>query len=195
LTQAPRRRGPPGRIAVATRLGDAALRERLVLEVAGTPDLIWDDEVADVLIADGAWSAQSGEAGPVVLIATADPAALSPAVRALLPPDASPRTIISAARLVAEGLLILPDSALERLAAERALEEDNTAAPGIALTPRETEVLELLAAGASNKVIARQLKVSVHTVKFHVASLLRKLGADGRLEAVGVGLRTGLLML
>ena len=195
MTQSPRRRSPPGRIAVATRLGDVALRERLAIEVARTPDLVWGDEVADVLIADGAWSAQSGAAGPVVLIATADPAALSPAVRALLPPDASPRTIISAARLVAEGLLILPDSALERLAAERALEEDSTAAPAIALTPREMEVLELLAAGASNKAIARQLKVSVHTVKFHVASLLRKLSADGRLEAVGVGLKAGLLML
>jgi DNA-binding NarL/FixJ family response regulator len=61
---------------------------------------------------------------------------------------------------VAEGLLILPDSALERLAeiaAERAEEEDGTGPSSAALTPREKEVLQLLAAGASNKVIARQL--------------------------------------
>jgi DNA-binding NarL/FixJ family response regulator len=134
----------------------------------------------------------------VVLIGDADPAELSPVVRALLPADVSSRTIVSAARLVAEGLLILPDGALERLAAmvaEPAEEDDHTGPSSATLTPREKQVLERLAAGASNKAIARELDVSVHTVKFHVASLLRKLRASGRLEAVGIGLRTGLLMV
>jgi DNA-binding CsgD family transcriptional regulator len=65
----------------------------------------------------------------------------------------------------------------------------------IALTPREREVLALLAAGASNKAIARALAVSVHTAKFHVASLTEKLGAHGRLEAIAIAIRAGLVMV
>ena len=59
----------------------------------------------------------------------------------------------------------------------------------------EREVLALLAEGASNKGIARALGVSVHTAKFHVASLTEKLGATGRLEAVAIAIRSGLVML
>ena len=57
------------------------------------------------------------------------------------------------------------------------------------------EVLALLAEGASNKAIARVLGVSVHTAKFHVASLTEKLGAKGRLEAVAIAIRSGLVMV
>lgn len=56
--------------------------------------------------------------------------------------------------------------------------------PGAVLTPREIEVLNLMAEGASNKTIARRLEISVHTVKFHVDSLLDKLDAAGRTDAV-----------
>jgi len=64
-----------------------------------------------------------------------------------------------------------------------------------ALTAREREVLALLAQGASNKAIARALSVSVHTAKFHVASVTEKLGASGRLEAVAIAIRCGLVMI
>ena len=63
------------------------------------------------------------------------------------------------------------------------------------LTARELEVLKLLAEGASNKMIARELAVSVHTAKFHVASILEKLDATGRTDAVAHAVRLGLLML
>jgi len=56
------------------------------------------------------------------------------------------------------------------------------------LTPRETEVLVLISDGLSNKEIARRLEISLHTVKFHIESLLRKLGARSRAEAVAKGL-------
>jgi DNA-binding NarL/FixJ family response regulator len=192
-----RARSPLHRIAVAARLGDPEPCQRLVAEVAAVADLIWDADNPDVLIVDRA-SAIGDNHCPLVLLGEGDPAELPAAVRALLPDDASPSTIVSTARLVAEGLLVLTDNALERLAeiaAEREDFDERGASAAGALTPREKQVLELLAAGASNKAIARQLDVSVHTVKFHVASLLRKLGASGRLEAVGIGLRTGLLML
>ena len=64
-----------------------------------------------------------------------------------------------------------------------------------ALTPREREVLVLLAQGATNKTIARRLGISVHTVKFHVGSLIDKLDAAGRTDAVAHAARLGVLIL
>ena len=63
------------------------------------------------------------------------------------------------------------------------------------LTPRELEVLELLAEGSPNKAIARRLAISDQTVKFHIASILGKLGASNRTDAVRRALRRGLLTL
>ena len=63
------------------------------------------------------------------------------------------------------------------------------------LTPREIEVLNLMAEGASNKTIARRLEISVHTVKFHVGSLLDKLDAAGRTDAVAQAARLGVINL
>jgi DNA-binding CsgD family transcriptional regulator len=67
--------------------------------------------------------------------------------------------------------------------------------PEIALTPREVEVLALLAEGASNKLIARRLGISAHTAKYHVASLLEKLDAVSRTDAVAHAARIGVLHL
>ena len=74
-------------------------------------------------------------------------------------------------------------------AAETPAEQD------AALTPREIEVLTLLAEGASNKSIARRLGISIHTVKFHVASLLDKFEAIGRTDAVTQAVRLGVIQL
>jgi DNA-binding NarL/FixJ family response regulator len=63
------------------------------------------------------------------------------------------------------------------------------------LTPREREVLELLAEGLPNKAIAAELGISDQTVKFHVASISAKLGAANRTEAVRLALRRGLVTL
>ena len=67
--------------------------------------------------------------------------------------------------------------------------------PGEALTTREQEVLQLMAEGLPNRGIAKRLSISPHTVKFHVASILAKLGAESRTEAVHVGARRGLIAL
>ena len=66
---------------------------------------------------------------------------------------------------------------------------------GIGLTHRERDVLALMAEGASNKTIARQLGISVHTAKFHVGSLLHKLDATGRTDAVAHAARRGVINL
>jgi DNA-binding CsgD family transcriptional regulator len=68
-------------------------------------------------------------------------------------------------------------------------------AADIELTPRELDVLALLAEGASNKAIARQLGISVHTAKFHVGSILDKLDATGRTDAVAHAARRGVINL
>jgi DNA-binding CsgD family transcriptional regulator len=81
------------------------------------------------------------------------------------------------------------DVAVVSQTADKAPEQD---AP---LTPREIQVLSLLAEGASNKSIARRLGISVHTVKFHVASLLDKFEAIGRTDAVTHAVRLGLIQL
>ncbi len=67
--------------------------------------------------------------------------------------------------------------------------------PSEPLTAREREVLDLLGRGLSNKKIARDLKISEHTVKFHVSSIYAKLGAENRAEAVSLGARLGLISL
>jgi two-component system, NarL family, response regulator YdfI len=63
------------------------------------------------------------------------------------------------------------------------------------LTPREQEVLRMLALGLANKEIASRMNISEHTVKFHVAAILGKLGAASRTEAVAMGIRHGLILL
>ena len=71
----------------------------------------------------------------------------------------------------------------------------NGEASDIELTPRELDVLALMAEGASNKAIARQLGISVHTAKFHVGSILDKLDATGRTDAVAHAARRGVINL
>jgi DNA-binding CsgD family transcriptional regulator len=73
--------------------------------------------------------------------------------------------------------------------------QGNVELHGFDLTPRELDVLALLAEGASNKTIARQLGISVHTAKFHVSSLLDKLDATGRTDAVAHAARRGVINL
>jgi DNA-binding CsgD family transcriptional regulator len=81
-------------------------------------------------------------------------------------------------------------------AAATIVARDPRSMPGdIALTQRELDVLALMAEGGSNKMIARQLGISVHTVKFHVGSLLDKLDATGRTDAVAHAARRGVIEL
>ena len=155
----------------------------------------------DVTIADHAGDI----GGPVIALAQAEEAAeWRIDVRAVLPPDVDATLLGAAITVVAAGLAIAPArGAADPTATGRwaeafdpaDAEEEAREAEGVALTAREREVLALLAAGASNKTIARALGVSVHTAKFHVASLTEKLGASGRLEAVAIALRTGLIMV
>jgi DNA-binding CsgD family transcriptional regulator len=90
--------------------------------------------------------------------------------------------------------LAAPGEAANVAIVSRPQREANEAAD-TELTPRELDVLALLAEGASNKAIARQLGISVHTAKFHVGSILDKLDATGRTDAVAHAARRGVINL
>lgn len=106
-------------------------------------------------------------------------------------PDAPAEELGAAVAAVAQGLTVLPRTLAERLLDEPAAVEELSEP----LTARESEVLDLLGHGLSNKMIARQLHISEHTVKFHISSLYSKLGVGNRAEAVSQGARRGLISL
>jgi two-component system, NarL family, response regulator YdfI len=138
----------------------------------------------------------------VVLVEVAESSqwqeALRAGVRAVLPHEATPNEIFAAVEAAAAGLVVLESAMVESLldgatGPHGALQPTESQVD--ALTPREVEVLGMLAEGSGNKQIAFRLGISEHTVKFHVASIFAKLGASSRTEAVTLGVRRGLVML
>lgn len=117
--------------------------------------------------------------------------ALRLGVRAVLPRDASEQEILAAVEAAASGLAVIDPRDLETLLPS----PTHTAGETSTLTARELEVLRMMAEGAANKTIAWKLDISEHTVKFHVASILGKLHAASRTEAVTLGIRKGLILL
>jgi DNA-binding NarL/FixJ family response regulator len=117
--------------------------------------------------------------------------ALRAGIRAVLPGDLGAREILAAVDAAAAGLAVLHPQDIPALVAERPL----PAAQLQTLTPREVQVLAMLAEGHGNKTIAWKLGISEHTAKFHVASILSKLNAGTRTEAVTLGIRRGLILI
>jgi DNA-binding NarL/FixJ family response regulator len=121
------------------------------------------------------------------------------AIRGVLPEWSSEREIRAALEAVAEGLLVLHPNFADRslaLSTQPARDMNRHIDPADqTLSPREREILNLLAAGLGNKQIASQLNISEHTVKFHVTSVFNKLNASSRAEAVAIGARRGLILL
>ncbi|HVT18143.1 MAG TPA: response regulator transcription factor [Thermoanaerobaculia bacterium] len=158
------------------------------------PDLaIWDLGVDSELPLERL--GELGEAAPPVLVLLADEQAASDALaagaRGLLFRDAEPRRIAAAAAAIAGGLLVFDEPLGTVLLRPRA-----AAAPlAEPLTPRELEVLQLLAEGLSNRLIADRLGISEHTAKFHITAIVGKLGAQSRTDAAIRGARLGLILL
>ena len=161
------------RLRVAVYTADPLRRSALcrIVTEAGH-DIVDMLDAPDVVLADG--SRPSSESRPLVTLGGSDDD-----VAAALPRDANANQIDAAIRAVAAGLIVRVPAAREP--GFSAMRE----AEGHALlTPRELEVLAALGEGMTNKAIARRLDISLHTVKFHVESLFRKLGARTRTEAV-----------
>ena len=122
--------------------------------------------------------------------------ALQSGIRAVLPRDGSSAELAAAIDAVSNGLAVISTEDLEvLLPTPSEMPVSDELALGEPLTSRETEVLSMLAEGAGNKEIAARLHISEHTAKFHVSSILAKLGASTRTEAVSRGYREGLILI
>ncbi|HEX8880953.1 MAG TPA: response regulator transcription factor [Candidatus Acidoferrum sp.] len=127
-------------------------------------------------------------------------AALGAGVRAILPNDISPDQLVAALEAARSGLVVLHPTQSLTPVNTNGFPSSPARSPVLeelaeTLTPRESGVLQMLASGLGNKEIAAKLAISEHTVKFHVASILGKLGATSRTEAVSLGIRRGLILL
>ena len=192
-----------------SRAGLAAVLDQrsgltVVGQIAGDDNslLPLDIYVPDVIVWDVSWETSNAvnslgllpeDAPPVLALAvTSDQAAQARAAgaQALLSRDASPEALAAAAVALSHGLQVT-DPALAGVSAAA------TPEPGSAslLTPKEQDVLKLLAEGLPNKGVVSRLEVSEHTVKFHVNSIMGKLNAQSRIEAVILATRLGLLPL
>lgn len=133
----------------------------------------------------------------VVLLSDAEPSQLAPLVAAgaaCLPTSASHREIAAAVEAVGASLIAMRSDLFgELLHGSSGANERRPAELVEPLTPRELQVLRLLAGGFANKHIAHDLGISEHTAKFHVGRILGKLDAATRAQAVAIGLRDGLI--
>ena len=183
---------------------------RLVPDSRGDARGVESESPADVLLVEAdtfrdatareamEWAAAGGTVVLLVRNPAAEPLteALRAGVKSVLPNRSDGPEIGAAIEAAAAGMVVLDPSGIETLLnAPRVVRGGDSETPVEDLTPRELEVLRLVAAGLGNKEIAARLDISEHTVKFHIASLMGKLGAGSRTEAVTQGLRQGLIMI
>jgi DNA-binding NarL/FixJ family response regulator len=204
--------------ALAVRAGLRALlgaldRLEVIAEAASLAEMQSFPAQTDVLIlaAEIAGSADleralfSAQPGAVLLL-VADkneaahslpaPAALPFRAWGILPLDSSEEELAAAIHALAEGLLVGAPGLVEALFLRQQDEPPADAEPLVEpLTEREAEVLQLLAQGLANKQIATALRISEHTVKFHISAIYAKLEVTNRTEAVRAGVRKGLIVL
>lgn len=207
------------RLTVLIALDDAARAEHLSTALAASGDLLPivagssnSADRADVAVVDenslergGIEGGATDTAIPRVLLSQrASRQRPADTVYAVLPAAADDLLIAAAARLAAAGYRISGEGRpLSDRHDDFAFHDDDLSdeepvdesAGRPALSPRESEVLALLAEGAPNKVIARRLNISVHTAKFHVAAILIKLGAANRTDAIAIAMRQGLVLV
>jgi len=193
------------RLIVLVALGDAARAERLADTLAASDDLspvmAGTGRMADVAVIDDAAleSHAVDPAIPGVLLSRRAGHPQAASELAVLPASADDLLVAAAVRLVAAGYRVTreaaPVAALDDFHGDAAEEASDDASARPMLSPREAEVLALLAEGAPNKVIARRLNISVHTAKFHVAAILVKLGAANRTDAIATAMRQGLVLV
>jgi NarL family two-component system response regulator YdfI len=190
--------------------GNPALR--LSGSVPGTAGLVDraremqpDAILADIVTGDRQFIATIGSLAEeripvVVLVDDPEPgwaaSALRTGVRAIIPRESPGEEILAAIHAAVNGLVLVEAGTAQELAkyAPSGNNEDALEHPE-ELSPREVEVLRWMAEGLGNKEIAARLGISDHTVKFHISSILAKLGVGSRTEAVTQGIRMGLVLL
>jgi NarL family two-component system response regulator YdfI len=169
-----------------------------------------DDDSPDVIIVEleewneeTPWEEWRDENGPTsaLLILVDDPESFPGAdafragVRGILRKQATQEELVAAVRAAAAGLIVLHPEDIPAAVPGRLPANGRAEVLLAPLTPREQEVLHILAEGGSNKDIASRLSISEHTAKFHVSSIMSKLGASSRTEAVTLAIRKAMIML
>jgi DNA-binding NarL/FixJ family response regulator len=192
--------------AVLASLITGQTEHRVAASVGQFDDVaaLLDRYSADVVVLDAGWEsfppafeegASEPGALPLIVLLTDESRAADAwgiGARALLPRDTDATALESAIAAVSADLIVIHPAFAQSLTAS----ESTASLPAVeSLTPRELEVIRLLADGLSNRLIAAQLGISEHTAKFHVDSILGKLGAHSRTEAVTRAARTGLIVL
>jgi DNA-binding NarL/FixJ family response regulator len=206
-------------LVAASQVRRSALSERLIkafdrgpAEVTARSSLVagitTPAGIADIVVADLETPAeaaamirsleQGGGAGAVALIDDPDPrwlrSALKGGINAIISREAAPEELRLALAAADAGLILLhPTSARNLITAH--LPAPELSYQQEQLTAREHEVLRLLSDGLGNKEIAARLAISEHTAKFHISSILGKLGAATRTEAVTQGIKRGLIAI
>ena len=178
-----------GSAAEAASLAGQLLPDVVLLD-AGDGELEELDSIARLA------AAQPGL--PIVALASdqgALPQALTFGASALLPVAVDPETLAAALLASARGLAAIPRQELAALLPQEERIDPAVNAPTESLTPRELEVLQLMARGLTNRQIARRLQISEHTVKFHAGSVLGKLNARSRAEAVARAIGLGWILV
>lgn len=192
--------GEDAGIQVEITVDDAELADHVREMLMDDPGLRIIDGglAADIRITDGAVDLGSGAPVLVLSAGSAGLDALRAGAAAVLAKNTSVNALRAAIRAAAHGLTVFTGDVRDQLIAHSGMDgldpAEDEFSP-IELTEREMQVLALLAEGASNKSIARSLGITPHTAKFHVASIIAKLGATGRTEAVAKAMRMGLLMI
>lgn len=181
--------GAPGEVGLLTRARE--LHPDVILIDLPQPDLQFP-----------ATATSLGETGASMLVLVDEPDAawtarvLRAGVSAVLPRESTASEIHSAIQAAINGLILLDPEIAQNLAGAVRGERSESSAEIIEdLTAREIQVLRLLAEGLGNKEIGVRLGISDHTAKFHISSILAKLGASSRTEAVTIGIRMGLVLL
>lgn len=175
-------------------VGEASARDDLeaALAAARPEVIIWDlgSDASEAI--ERFAEAQRSELAVVALAGSARDAAdaLAAGARGAVAREIDAAALTAAARAAASGLVPIGEEFVGAILRSRP-----APAPAESLTPRELEVLERLAQGLSNKEIGLALGISEHTAKFHVTSVLAKLGAQGRTEAVVRAARLGIVAL
>lgn len=171
-------------------VGQGAFAEASALAASREPDVVaWDVGPGD----ETAAGLRLGDA-PVLAILWDEAqgaAAVAAGARGIVLRDTAPARLVAALEAVARGLMVIDPVLSDLVPRRRPLSSDRIEP----LTPRENEVLQLLAEGRSNKSIAARLGISEHTAKFHVNAILGKLGATTRTEALAQAARLGLVLL
>lgn len=176
-------------------VGQTASPEEILLpSAAPNPDVLLWDLGQDARSSLERLRAFGDQGVPTVVLCPDESSAvdaLSAGVKGVAVRDVAPDALASALQAVSRGMVVLD----ETLAAAALRPRISASPPAERLTAREVEVLQFLAQGLSNKLIGDRLGITEHTAKFHVNSIMGKLGAQTRTEAVVHAVRVGLVLL